>query len=95
MVSYPNTFPKFGQEIGIVRKKQLLPDLTVYQGKGYPLQYSGLENSKDCIIRGVAKSQTQQSDFHFQSLAHCLLIHGEGCSPVYPTDKVLSLLQLA
>ena len=28
------------------------------EGKRYPLQYSGLENSKDCIVRGVAKSQT-------------------------------------
>ena len=26
--------------------------------KGYPLQYSGLENSVDCIVHGVAKSQT-------------------------------------
>ena len=26
--------------------------------KGYPLQYSGLENSMDCIVHGVAKSQT-------------------------------------
>ena len=25
---------------------------------GYPLQYSGLENSMDCIGHGVAKSQT-------------------------------------
>ena len=24
----------------------------------YPLQYSGLENSIDCIVHGVAKSQT-------------------------------------
>ena len=23
---------------------------------GYPLQYSGLENSMDCIVHGVAKS---------------------------------------
>ena len=23
--------------------------------KGYPLQYSGLENSMDCIVHGVAK----------------------------------------
>ena len=30
------------------------------------LQYSGLENSLDCIVRGVAKSQTWLSDFHFQ-----------------------------
>ena len=37
------------------------------EGKGYPLQYSGLENSIDCIVHGVAKSQTQLSDFHFHS----------------------------
>ena len=30
------------------------------------LQYSGLENSMDCIVHGVAKSQTRLSDFHFQ-----------------------------
>ena len=35
------------------------------EGKGYPLQYSCLENSMDCIVHGVAKSQTQLSDFHF------------------------------
>ena len=33
-------------------------------GNGYPLQCSGLENSMDCIVHGVAKSQTQLSDFH-------------------------------
>ena len=26
--------------------------------KGYSLQYSGLENSMDCIIHGVSQSQT-------------------------------------
>ena len=26
------------------------------EGKGYPLLYSGLENSKDCIVHGVAES---------------------------------------
>ena len=35
------------------------------EGKGYPLHYSGLENSMDCIVTGVAKSQTQLSDLHF------------------------------
>ena len=25
------------------------------EGKGYPLQYSGLENSMDCIVHGVAR----------------------------------------
>ena len=34
------------------------------EGKGYPLQYSGLE-SMDCIVYGVTKSWTQLSDFHF------------------------------
>ena len=28
------------------------------EGKGYPLQYSGLENSMDYIVHGVAKSWT-------------------------------------
>ena len=27
------------------------------EGKGYPLQYSGLENSMDYTVHGVAKSQ--------------------------------------
>ena len=35
------------------------------EGKGYSFQYSGLENSTDCIVHGVAKSWTQLSDFHF------------------------------
>ena len=35
------------------------------EGNGYPLQCSGLENSLDCIVHDVAKSQTQHSDFHF------------------------------
>ena len=28
------------------------------EGNGYLLQYSGLENSMDCVVHGVAKSQT-------------------------------------
>ena len=38
------------------------------EGKGYPLQYSGLENSMDCTVHRVAKSQTRPSNFHFTSL---------------------------
>ena len=34
------------------------------EGKGYLLQYSGLENSMDCIGHGVTKSQTQLTNFH-------------------------------
>ena len=35
------------------------------EGTGYPLQYSGLENSMNCIVHGVAKSWTRLSDFTF------------------------------
>ena len=35
------------------------------KGKGYPLQYSVLENSMDYIAHGVTESWTQLSDFHF------------------------------
>ena len=38
------------------------------EGKGYPLQYFGLENSKDSIVLGVVKSQTRMNNFHFTSL---------------------------
>ena len=44
-----------------------IPGLGRYpgEGKGYPLQYSGVENSMDCIVHGVSKSWTWLSDFHF------------------------------
>ena len=43
----------------------LIPGLGRSPGerKGCPLQYSGLENSMDCIVHGVANSQTELSDF--------------------------------
>ena len=31
--------------------------------KGYPLQYSGLQNSTDCVDHGITNSQTQLSNF--------------------------------
>ena len=34
------------------------------EGKGYPLQYYGLENSMDFVVHGVTKSRTRLSDFH-------------------------------
>ena len=37
------------------------------EGKVYPLQYSGRENSMDHIVHGVTKSQTPLRDFHFTS----------------------------
>ena len=30
------------------------------EGKGYPLQDSGLENSVDCIVHGIAESDTTE-----------------------------------
>ena len=38
------------------------------EGKGYPLQYSGLENPMDCTVKGVTKSQTRLSIFHYAVL---------------------------
>ena len=35
------------------------------EGNGYPLHYSGLDNSIDCIVHGVAKNRTRLSNFHF------------------------------
>ena len=36
------------------------------EGKGYPLQYSGQENSMNCLVHGIAKSRTRLNNFHFQ-----------------------------
>ena len=41
------------------------------EGKGYPLQYSGLENSRDYTVHGVSKSWTQLSDWHFHLTLKC------------------------
>ena len=43
----------------------LIPGRSPGEGKGYPLHYSGLENSMDCIV-------TRLSDFHFTSLQKIL-----------------------
>ena len=39
------------------------------EGKGYPLQYSGLENYIGCVVHGVAKSWTQLSK-HIKKQRH-------------------------
>ena len=50
----------------------LIPGLGRSSGEwnGYPLQYSGLENSMDFIVHVVAKSQTWLSDFHTSIVGH-------------------------
>ena len=40
------------------------------EGKVYPLQYSCLENSMDCMVHGVAKSWTRLSALHFHFHVH-------------------------
>ena len=44
-----------------------IPGLGRYPGEGnsYPIWYSALENSMDCIVSGVPKSWTRSSNFHF------------------------------
>ena len=63
--------------------------------KGYPLQYSGLENSMDCIVHGVAKRQTQLSNFYFHFMLSCFscvwLCNPIDCSP--PGSSVHGILQ--
>ena len=49
----------------LLGKPQLWLDGPSWRQKGYPLQYSVLENSMDGIVHGVAKSWTRLSNFHF------------------------------
>ena len=44
------------------------------EGKGYLLQYSGLENSMDCIVRGIAKSGTQLNNFTYLLYPHIIIV---------------------
>ena len=46
------------------------------EGKGYPLQYSGMENSMDCRVHGVTKSWTRLSEFHHHSSSGILCLPG-------------------
>ena len=47
------------------------------EGKGYPLRYSGLENSVDYILHGITKSWTGLSDFPF-SLSFWEIVEDRG-----------------
>ena len=51
------------------------------EGKGYQLQYSGLENSTDCIVHGFTKSQTRLSNLHFHFISRNLhTVLRSGCT---------------
>ena len=41
------------------------------EGNGYPLQYPGLENSMDCIVRGVTESDTAERLSHSHFAVRC------------------------
>ena len=65
----------------------LIPGLGRSPGDGnsYPLHYSVLQNSMDCIFRGVAKNPTQLSDLYFVSdflsLTHMYLLPSQTLFP--------------
>ena len=45
------------------------------EGKGYPLPYSGLENSMDCVVHEVTKTQTTTE----QLSCHCYVTGLKTC----------------
>ena len=55
------------------------------EGKGYPLQYSGLENSMDCIVHEVAKSRILLSNLHFTWNCHNIV------NWLYPIQNVFGV----
>jgi len=62
------------------------------EGKDYPLQCSGLENSMESIVHGVETSQTRLRDFHSltHSLTHSQLHPLCFCNPLSPPAYVNS-----
>ena len=76
---------------GFLHSNKISPKEMFGEGNGNPLQYSCLENPMDggawwAAVHGVAKSQTQLSDFtftfHFHALekemaTHSSILHGE------------------
>ena len=56
------------------------------EGKAYPLQYSGLENSMVCLVHGVANCWTQLSDLHKSHTKSNIL------PPVFPCDLSVNVL---
>ena len=59
------------------------------EGKGYLLQYSGLENSMECIVHGVTKSRTRLSDFHFHLFKDTVK---RVCENLISTQETLSIM---
>ena len=62
------------------------------EGIGYPFQYSGLENSMDCIVHRVAKSQPDRATFTF-TLCPDQLITPESVQILFPAHTHTMLLK--
>ena len=71
-----------------VRPLGLIPGLgsSPGEGKGYPLQYSGLENSMVCIVPGVAESDRTERLSLSVFVIFCLFVCF--CSKVFNTREV-------
>ena len=59
--------------------------------KGYPLQYSSLDNSMDCIVHGVTKNQTRLSDLKKKNCMRQFLIMSSYLS-IHPSICLISSL---
>ena len=59
------------------------------EGKGYPVQYSGLENSMDCIAHGVAKSWIRLNDFHSLTHSEMEVVKDVVCAPNRDGDSMV------
>ena len=78
----PGSIPGLGRSPRDLHPSQ---DEDYPDGKGYLFQYSGLENSTDCIVLGVAKSQTQLSNFHFLSTCDKVLLGTQEIRQGFPS----------
>ena len=62
------------------------------EGIGYPFQYSGLENSMDCIVHRVPKSQTDRATFTF-TFSPDQLITPKSVQILFPAHTYTMLLK--
>ena len=86
---YHNLLVHLTNIYGLIPELERIPG----EGKGYLLQYSGLENSMNCVDHGVAKSRTGLNAFHFHfSLCTYYILEnvlGAGNAGMKMTDKFM------
>ena len=72
----------------------LIPELgrSPEEGNDYTLQFSGLENSMDCIVHGVTKSQTRLNNFHLSVQVNLIAVCSLNSKPQW--RKAASLVRL-